>query len=182
MSHIDVLDKKIRQAAEQLMALRRDNIKLAEKIRLLEDENKAVKEMFGQGGDAAISMPAPARLAASLVAEGRSLATAPPPAYPLRFVASETGCNDASDDPQALHILRLRYDHTVAETLGIIARSWSRRKPFADDFESPKLGLDWAAAWGSVSTAHHRLSLSSSCKATASRRGLTPDTRTTAAA
>ena len=52
MSHIDVLDKKIRQAAEQLMALRRDNIKLAEKIRLLEDENKAVKEMFGQGGDA----------------------------------------------------------------------------------------------------------------------------------
>ena len=52
MSHIDVLDKKIRQAAEQLMALRKDNIKLAEKIRLLEDENKAVKEMFGSGGDA----------------------------------------------------------------------------------------------------------------------------------
>ena len=114
---------------------------------------------FGQEGDAAISMPAPARLAASLIAEERSLANAPPPAYPLRFVASETGVNDASDDPHALHILRLRYDRTVAETLGIITRSWSRRKPFADDFESPKLGLDWAAAWGSVSTAHHRLSL-----------------------
>lgn len=114
---------------------------------------------FGQEGAAAISMPAPARLAASLITEDHRLADAPPPAYPLRFVASETGCNDASDDPHALHILRLRYDHTVAETLGVIARSWSRRKPFADDFESPKLGLDWAAAWGSVSTAHHRLSL-----------------------
>ena len=52
MSHIEVLDKKIRQAAEQLITLRKDNVKLAEKIRLLEEENKAVKEMFGQGGDA----------------------------------------------------------------------------------------------------------------------------------
>lgn len=52
MSQIDVLDKKIRLAAEQLIVLRKDNIKLAEKIRLLEEENKAVKQMFGQGGDA----------------------------------------------------------------------------------------------------------------------------------
>jgi|GEM_PF-2831034 hypothetical protein len=52
MGQIDVLDKKIRQAAEQLITLRKDNIKLAEKIRLLEDENKAVKQMFGTGGDA----------------------------------------------------------------------------------------------------------------------------------
>jgi hypothetical protein len=52
MSHIEVLDKKIRQAAEQLIVLRKDNIKLADKIRLLEEENKAVKQMFGTGGDA----------------------------------------------------------------------------------------------------------------------------------
>ncbi len=52
MNHIEVLDKKIRQAAEQLITLRKDNIKLAEKIRLLEEENKAVKQMFGTGGDA----------------------------------------------------------------------------------------------------------------------------------
>jgi len=52
MSQIDVLDKKIRQAAEQLITLRKENVRLAENIRLLEEENKAVKALFGQDGDA----------------------------------------------------------------------------------------------------------------------------------
>jgi flagellar motility protein MotE (MotC chaperone) len=52
MNHIDMLEKKVHLAAQQLQTLRKDNIKLAEKIHLLEEENKAVKTMFGSGGDA----------------------------------------------------------------------------------------------------------------------------------
>jgi hypothetical protein len=77
----------------------------------------------------------------------------------LRFVASETGCNDALEDLQRLHIMKVPTGGTPAETVRIIEGSWPRISEFMDHFDSGPLSSDWAVRWGSVSAHKGRLAL-----------------------
>jgi hypothetical protein len=75
----------------------------------------------------------------------------------FRFHPGLTGFNDDRNAPDALNILRMRSDHSVAETIIMIHGDQPRRQEFVDQFASPRLGFQWISEWGAASTARHHL-------------------------
>jgi hypothetical protein len=102
-------------------------------------------------------LPQAGEVLAVLDDDGRRPAPRRP--YPLRFVASELGLDDGSDDPRALSVLALRPERSPAENLLVVQGAWPRTAEFADDFSAGRLGADWIAGWGIVSLGPRRLAL-----------------------
>ena len=70
--------------------------------------------------------------------------------FPVRFIASRGGYNDAGRMPWALHLFRVRGDRAPADVVKVVSASLPRTRAFADDFQKDGLGLDWIAERGVV--------------------------------
>lgn len=93
-----------------------------------------------------------------LDADGQAPRPAALERYPLRFVGSEQGYNDARVPRGALRILALRPTRPAADNARVVANSFPRRGEFSDDF-ARGLDADWISGWGIISRAPGRLVL-----------------------
>ncbi len=90
--------------------------------------------------------------------EGPTASSAAAGRYPLAFIASELGYNDAHARPTALRMLALRPDR-AEQNLAIVEKAWPRGRGHADDFRADAVGTDWIAGWGVLPMGNRRLKL-----------------------
>jgi peptidoglycan/xylan/chitin deacetylase (PgdA/CDA1 family) len=79
--------------------------------------------------------------------------------YPIRFIASRSGYNDAGRMPWALRLHRVRTDKRPEDVVRLVTASLPRTRAFEDDFERDGLALDWVAERGVVVAIGGRLVL-----------------------